>query len=1317
MTDGIVDFRSTERGFSLPYKPDIEFCETEESARRAKEELLKYKVLAVDVETTGLDPYLNRILLFQIATPDKCYILNCVKIDPSIWGEILSNKGILKIAHNAKFDYKMLKRYTGVSMRPIFDTMLAERLLTAGTKQGVSFGYLSTKYFGIEVDKDIRKNFIGVYRDKFSRSELLYAANDVLMLHMFYDIQIDALQRDGLITTALLEFNTIVPVAEMELNGCMLNIDKWRALIDVAEKNRIESASKIQEIVKPVCNQLTVFGDPTLNIASQPQLLRHLHRLGINIEDTKDETLKRHKGIEIIDHIRDWRKWEKLCTSYGEALLEKINPKTGRLHAEFNQLRAETGRMAAKRPNLQQVPGFIEDDPSSLNFRSCFIAPEGYDVVTADYCLAKGTRVLTYDYKWVNIEDLDEGDCLFGVDEYIPEKGKQRRLRKAVVEGSKTLTRPCYRIKFSNGKEIVSSDLHRWLVTRRHRFDWHETRTIKPGDRVAHFIDTWEDEEVQSSWDLGYLAGMLDGEGSVSGRRDKSGGMSLALHQVQNSALAECLRIVRDNDFSFSGPFIKNGGFEGSNKDVYHYWITGIQRMVRLFGMLRPPKFLDRSHMVWENKVPRYSTDIYVEDIEFVGDVEVIGLQTSTRTFIAEGFVSHNSQQELRCIACISGDKNFISAYVSGADIHTQTAINIWGGTPEEVKRNGKRKIAKCVAGDTFVNVEGEGLLPIRELSKNRKADTFSNMGGERVLGFGGSGPGFHFADQFYYNGPGKAIEIEVSLGYKITVGENHCFRCVDREGLFTWRKAKELCVGDIVCLSSNETSVHKRLPTNMVRYERIASSLPIPFPEYYNKYVCRWLGYFISEGSVYGYDDETTTYTTKITVSMDEDNKEMVKDLRLVHKKVFGDRFRESVVKNKKTGKSYVSFVVQSKQLVYWLVNSGVGDKSHNKRISLDIFRLNEYLRAEFLKALYEGGGWSAPYNIGYCSKNEGLVDDIQQLLLTFGIWTSKRIRAKGKHGDFYYLTVYGHSSRKKFMESIGFITARKNRSLGDTKFVVDKDYIPFPPHKIEKFKPLLSGRELDRLRRCTREENKWGFNRRIADIILGRCSDSGLEEYDQLNDLCRSGLRFLPVSKKTEVFEELFDLSVPETRNYVSSGYLTHNTVNFLMCFGGSSYTLSKRLDIPEEEAEGIIQGYFKAYPGLKKYIKSAGDFAVQNGYSTTVSGRRRYYNVPSRDDEKYDTKMGAIRRKGANAPIQGAAADVTKQGLCNFFYALEDGGYDARLLMVVHDEIVCEVRKDQSKEVAKLLEDSMIKGFYDFFKQVPMNVDACVDNYWHH
>lgn len=612
MTDGIVDFRSTERGFSLPYKPDIEFCETEESARRAKEELLKYKVLAVDVETTGLDPYLNRILLFQIATPDKCYILNCVKIDPSIWGEILSDKSILKIAHNAKFDYKMLKRYTGVSMRPIFDTMLAERLLTAGTKQGVSFGYLSTKYFGIEVDKDIRKNFIGVYRDKFSRSELLYAANDVLMLHMFYDIQIDALQRDGLITTALLEFNTIVPVAEMELNGCMLNTDKWRALIDVAEKNRIESASKIQEIVKPVCNQLTVFGDPTLNIASQPQLLRHLHRLGINIEDTKDETLKRHKGIEIIDHIRDWRKWEKLCTSYGEALLEKINPKTGRLHAEFNQLRAETGRMAAKRPNLQQVPGFIEDDPSSLNFRSCFIAPEGYDVVTADY-----------------------------------------------------------------------------------------------------------------------------------------------------------------------------------------------------------------------------------------------------------------SQQELRCIACISEDKNFINAYVNDEDIHTQTAINIWGGTPEEVRGNGKRKIAK----------------------------------------------------------------------------------------------------------------------------------------------------------------------------------------------------------------------------------------------------------------------------------------------------------------------------------------------------------------------------------------------------------------------------------------------------------------TINFLMCFGGSSYTLSKRLDIPEEEAEGIIQGYFKAYPGLKKYIKSAGDFAVQNGYSTTVSGRRRYYNVPSRDDEKYDTKMGAIRRKGANAPIQGAAADVTKQGLCNFFYALEDGGYDARLLMVVHDEIVCEVRKDQSKEVAKLLEDSMIKGFYDFFKQVPMNVDACIDTYWHH
>lgn len=375
-----------ERGFLLPYTPNFEFFQTEEDAKKVIGILRLEKVLAVDTETSGLDPWTNNLLLLQIATPDKCYILNCVKVNPGVWNPILNDSSILKILQNVSFDYKFLKRHAGVDIRNVFDTMLAEQILVMGKGTPASLQYLSSKYLGIDLDKDIRLEFTrkGKQAVYFSRKELLYAANDALILHPIYSSQVNLLQRDGLINTALLEFNTVIPTAEMELNGIRLDATKWRTLLEVVKRNVKESENEIKKIFLPTCNQLTIWGECTINIASQKQLLVHLRKLGIELEDTQEYTLS-NVTHPIGPLLLKWRGYNKLITSYGEKLLSRVNQKTNRLHTSLRQIGTDTARYSSSSPNLHQVPKFNPKDPDSLNFRSCFIPSVGNKMVCADY--------------------------------------------------------------------------------------------------------------------------------------------------------------------------------------------------------------------------------------------------------------------------------------------------------------------------------------------------------------------------------------------------------------------------------------------------------------------------------------------------------------------------------------------------------------------------------------------------------------------------------------------------------------------------------------------------------------------------------------------------------------------------------------------------------------------------------------------------------------------------------------------------------------------------------------------------------------------
>lgn len=340
-------------------------------------------IVSLDTEATSLDPHDAKLLLFQIATPGEAYLFDARHLDLRPFQSILGSEKILKLAQNAKFDYGMLKELAGVEIVNIFDTMLAERILTCGmTKLGdLSLAALSRKYLGIELAKEVRETFFGGHLRDFTKKQLDYAAKDVLVLFPIYEAQRDRLQKEQLEKIASLEFELVPVVSEMELRGFLIDVEKWRQVIADYRKKAQEIDRKMQEELRPYSRstQKDLFGNHAnvVNLNSPSQIMEAFRRVGLDLPSTGEEILARYDH-PLAKLLLEYRESEKIISAFGENLLEKINPKTGRIHPDYMQIGADTGRFACSNPNLQQIP-------TDSMFRSCFIASPDHKLVVADY--------------------------------------------------------------------------------------------------------------------------------------------------------------------------------------------------------------------------------------------------------------------------------------------------------------------------------------------------------------------------------------------------------------------------------------------------------------------------------------------------------------------------------------------------------------------------------------------------------------------------------------------------------------------------------------------------------------------------------------------------------------------------------------------------------------------------------------------------------------------------------------------------------------------------------------------------------------------
>jgi DNA polymerase-1 len=145
----------------------------------------------------------------------------------------------------------------------------------------------------------------------------------------------------------------------------------------------------------------------------------------------------------------------------------------------------------------------------------------------------------------------------------------------------------------------------------------------------------------------------------------------------------------------------------------------------------------------------------------------------------------------------------------------------------------------------------------------------------------------------------------------------------------------------------------------------------------------------------------------------------------------------------------------------------------------------------------------------------------------------------------------------------------------------------------------------------------------------------------------------------------------------------------VNFGIIYGQSAFGLSQNLGIPRKEAAEIIENYFAQFPGIKQYMSDTMNFARENGYVTTLMGRRRYLRDINSANQ---TVRGFAERNAINAPIQGSAADMIKIAMINIHREFKEQKLDSRMTMQVHDELVFDVPHHEIEIVKPIIMHNM-------------------------
>lgn len=361
---------------------NILFIRRPEELRPHLAALTKQTVLAVDTETTGLDPHCCRMRLLQITAEHlPVFVIDCFTFLPdghNLLKEILSTKAV-KIFQNAKFDLQFLEAVS-LKAAPLFDTMIAARLLrSSGGPARAGLRELVRHYLSMELDKELQLSDWSA--PSLSDGQIAYAAKDAHILPALRERMKRELLANGLGQLAEIEFRCTAALAHMEYGGIHLDAEKWRRLTEETEREKKKSLEGLYPFSGKPAVQTMLWGDGLVlnrNFDSNVYVLSLLNRHGIPVKGTSRQELHPYRAHPLVQALSAYRKTGKALSSFLYPLPRMLHPQTGRLHPRYEQVSAGSGRMSCHNPNIQQIP-------RAAAFRGCFTAPQGKSLIIADY--------------------------------------------------------------------------------------------------------------------------------------------------------------------------------------------------------------------------------------------------------------------------------------------------------------------------------------------------------------------------------------------------------------------------------------------------------------------------------------------------------------------------------------------------------------------------------------------------------------------------------------------------------------------------------------------------------------------------------------------------------------------------------------------------------------------------------------------------------------------------------------------------------------------------------------------------------------------
>ena len=390
------------------------------------EDVVKYchnkEVLGVDTETEGFDFTCKKMIMFQIGDEHRQFVIDTRFIDISPLKNILESPAITKIFHNAKFDYKFIKKWSGIECDGVYDTFLVERILSCGRHIGYGLKDLCKRYLNVELNKEIRNQFIGLSGEAYRDDQIVYGAKDVEYLCKLRKLQLPKIQEFKLQRVVELENRAVLAFADIEYNGIDIDKDAWEVIARTSEQEALDMRDELDNLVL-IVPELSDFvlshvqGDlftpqeelrkVGIKWTSPTQVLKVFQKLVPELEDVNGKKMyKYRRQHKVIDLYVKYKEKMKLATSYGNDFFKFVSS-DGKIHTQFNQI-LDTGRVASKKPNMQQIP-------ADNKFRNCFLAPDNWCFVSSDYS-SQELNVIAFGSKdpvW--IKALEQGQDLHSV--------------------------------------------------------------------------------------------------------------------------------------------------------------------------------------------------------------------------------------------------------------------------------------------------------------------------------------------------------------------------------------------------------------------------------------------------------------------------------------------------------------------------------------------------------------------------------------------------------------------------------------------------------------------------------------------------------------------------------------------------------------------------------------------------------------------------------------------------------------------------------------------------------------------------------------